>query len=102
MKHWSKDCTESSKKQKSDIKVTIFAAKDSDGTTNNTHNQSRQNNSENPSSGTTGRVMKARKQPIVLDSASCPMTVSDKDVSVDLKGRCDDGSDASIFSPILA
>ena len=97
LRHWIADCPKASSEQKERLRAEIAAAKASDGPARNTRSQAARRQEDNPGriAGSSRRVQNSTHQ-------SCNMTISNGKTTLGTIGRCDDGSDASIASPLLA
>lgn len=92
--HWMSDCTDHTDAEKKQYRDDITAAKASDGPSRSTRSQTAS------ATKSVNRVHKDNTQSD--DSPSCRMTVSDVRTSLDVIGRCDDGSDENIANSELA
>lgn len=108
-RHWIRDCTDSSDKEKTNYISEIAASKSRDGPSRSTRSQTgdRKFDPTDTVKGryTVGRMKKPHsnnKNTVETETPSCPVLVSDGMASISATGRCDDGSDDSLASPTLA
>lgn len=93
--HWISDCTESTEEDKKTYRDELAASKARDGPSRSTRSQTAEA-SKSVKRVQAGTDANDKGQP------SCRMTVQDNSTSLDITGRCDDGSDVSLASKEVA
>ena len=98
--HWISDCTESTDAEKKKFREELAAQKASDGPSKSTRGQKAE---AAAAAKSVGRLKDGKSNADGNnDNPSCRMTVQDIRTSLDIIGRCDDGSDETLASKEVA
>ncbi len=101
-KHWINDCTECTTEQKINLRAQIEAEKEKDGPAKSTRAQKAKAEAEAKATGKSGASRLVTIRIWLLEIQLANVTIHDGISTMQITGRCDDGSDDSLASSKIA